>query len=209
MTRIIHANLKLHNFKAFAAALEPANFKRMLEKHVGKGTLKAALVAERELRKHVRAKVPPKNAALTIFIKKSRKPLIDHGDLFQAMTSHQVSWDRAFVGVLQTSSQYNIAKTLLEGRSVRVTELMRNMFFLLWRASVGSLDPARLTGRAADLWARQPRGWKPLRDSTTIIVIPPRPFLDVFKKREVIEKIRMQWEISLDKLFAEMAAKKD
>ena len=57
------------------------------------------------------------------------------------------------------------------------------MFFVLWLVDQGKMDPGKLTGRAAELFAmagkKRPKSQRfhRLKPETKVIVIPPRPFL--------------------------------
>jgi hypothetical protein len=206
VTQKIDFKFKLKGFQGFSAALDPRRFKRILEKHVGRATQKIALIAEKQMRATMKKTVAPENAPLTVFIKGSSKPLVDRGDLWQAITSDVKRWDLAFVGILQTDEAYDIAKTIHQGAVIEVTDKMRWMFLALARASEGSLDPSKLRGRAAELWARRPGGWKPLKPDTKAIVIPPRPWMNAAMKEGDIEtKAKELWQAAVEAAIREAA----
>jgi hypothetical protein len=122
---------------------------------------------------------------------------VDKGDLWQAITSKQRRWDRVFVGLLQTDALFNIGRALHEGATIPVTKKMRAMFFYLWLASQQAQGhrtgrPVRLTGRAAELFDRF-KDWKPLRDTTTAIKIPPRPFIAEALNDDAKQKMKLNW----------------
>jgi len=162
-----------------------------LQAQILKATTVNAMILRREIRENIRsgkwAAGRAKNAPLTAWIKGSTKPLVDTGQLFQAITSKVVSYGRAEVGVARTARAANTAATVHEGAVVRVTPRMRAMFRALADVSRGKRDPSSLRGRAAALYARRKKGWKPLKDSTTHIRIPARPFI-----REVVESPAVQ-----------------
>jgi hypothetical protein len=182
---------KLFRFLISASRFEPA-----LEAGLLRATQANALILRREIRLNIRgakyAANRAPNAARTVFIKGSTKPLVDRGQLVQALTSQVQSYGRAEIGVSRMAREANVARIVHEGAIVPVTGKMRRMFRALSDVSRGKRDPSTLRGRAAALYARQKKGWKPLKESTTELRIPPRPFI-----REVVEDGRVQrmiWE---------------
>jgi len=220
--------LELNGFQRFRSVLDPPRFKRVLQKHVGRATAQNGKRLVREMRQKIKGGIPPPNAALTVAIKGSSGTLRDTGHgIFQAITSNVLSWDRVEVGVIRRSGAYDIAKTVHDGVTIRVTEKMRWMFRLLYWASIGHLDPAKLTGRAKELWERTstvkgPRGrdpttgrftaggargiWRPIKDSTSAIIIPGRPFAKLaFEDKDAIEWCKQNWEKAVEAAFDELA----
>jgi hypothetical protein len=166
-------------FKRLEMLLKPGRFQAALQKNMGQALAMNGLVAVKAIRKTIKEGVDPPNAGLTKFIKGSSKPLIDNADLWRAVTWKKVEPLAIFVGVLRTNDSFNVAKIVHDGASVRVTDKMRAMFFALWLASEGKLDPNKLKGRAAELWARRSGGWKPLGSGKGTITIPSRPFIEI------------------------------
>lgn len=195
MTSGINFDLKLTGFQQFLGALDPATFNRLLRKHVGAATRLNGLLLKKRVRERIRSGVPPRNAALTMLIKGSSKPLVDRGDLFGAVTSAVISWDRAEVGFLRTSGANNIGEILTRGAIIPVTDKMRAMFKALAMVADGSWPASKLRGRALELWNRRPGlPWKPLKDSTKAIVIPPRPFMrQAFTDQATIDECLATW----------------
>lgn len=189
------------------AAANQARFKRFLDTHMRAATALNGKVIEREMRRTIQGgKDLEPNAALTVHIKRSKKPLVASGELWRAITSQVINNYTVFVGVQRGDGRYNLAKELHEGITIQVTPEMRGMFFYLWKASSGELDPAELEGRAAEIWASRPGGYKPLANSTTAIVIPARPFATItFAKDAVREKIAKNWHTALKRAFADQA----
>ena len=175
---------------------------RIVEKHGKKAVGKAGLLMMKEIRKTIRAKVPPPNAPLTVAIKRSRKPLVDHGDLMRSVTMQRINWFSVFVGVLRTDAEFNVAEIVHEGRYIPVTARMRGLFYVLWMASMAKKRgkaASRLTGRAEELFKRF-QNWRPLSTSTRVIKIPPRPFIRMtFKSKSVQKQIRqLYWKAASD-----------
>jgi hypothetical protein len=173
-------------------ALKDTTLSAKLEAEVGRATELNAREAAKVVRDTIKESVDPKGADLTTTIKRSKKPLVDRGDLWKAVTAQKVDWKTGFAGLLRTArlpggSAFNLGMTLHEGATIKVTPKMRRLFQALanatnpTRAKSGKgagAAAAKLKGRALDLYNRNPKArWKPLNDDTTAIVIPGRPFL--------------------------------
>jgi hypothetical protein len=196
---------KIKGLKRWLKALNADDFDKVTRKNLRIATALNGKVGEALLRKAIQsgAKLKP-NARLTKLIKRSKKPLVDQGLLFQSVTSVVHDDFTVFVGVLRKSEGYNLIETLHEGKEIKVTPEMRGMFFMLWRASIGEIDPSKLTGRAAELWKRMPGGWKPLAADTVVIIIPSRPFIRIaFSNTQMIKQVRDNWKKALAASFAE------
>lgn len=179
-------------------ALDAKKFDKNAKALLRKASVLNGKLAEKRIRQALASGDFAPNAALTIAIKGSTKPLVDQGQLFQFITSKVVRDTTVFVGILRTDEHYNIAVALHEGVTIRVTPAMRGLFFILWQASTGKFDPSKLTGRAAELFERMPDGWRPLKDSTRSIVIPPRPFITrALAAADFKEKIKGNWRMAL------------
>lgn len=194
------------DWKALTWIFSVARFDEAVQALLWRATQINALVVRREVRENLKTgKYAPsrdKNAALTLMIKKPKtRPLIDSGQLFQAVTSKVHNWGVAEIGVARVSPTANVAVTVHEGAVVPVTKKMRAMFQALADASDGKRDPSTLTGRAAVLFARRSKGWKPLKKGTTEIRIPARPFI-----REVVESSKVQRRLYENWLEAASAA---
>lgn len=196
-------------WKSFRKAIDPATLTPVLQKEMAAATRRNGKLAERMIRKIIQDGILPFNADLTEWIKGSDKPLVDTGTgIFQAITSLAVSDFEVFVGVLRQSKFYDIAESLHEGVAIKVTPRMRGMFHALWEASEGRRDPATLTGRAAELWERRSGGWLPLRASTVVIKIPPRPFIAAaFSSPELKRQVVDQWEKAAQRALVKNARK--
>lgn len=178
--------------------ISAAHFKPAMQAAIGRATAINALIIKREVRKNLKtgsyATGREKNRPLTMMIKGSSRALVDTGQLFQAITSKVNSWDSAEIGVARTSRQKNTALIVHEGSVVKVSAKMRALFIVLAEASDGTRDPSSLRGRAAELYARQPKGWKALKPSTKVIKIPPRPFIrEVVESSAIAKRIAENW----------------
>lgn len=194
-------------WKKWEHAMTPRVFSAKLAHNMRRATALNGKMAEGVIRSEIRSGGFAANAQLTIMIKSSSKPLVDQGTgLFQAITSVVMDNTTVFVGVLQTNGEYNIALALHEGASINVTPRMRGMFFWLWQASSGKINPNELEGRAAVLWERSPGGWAPLKDSTTRLIILPRPFIQkAFANRAMRLKAKENWQKALQATMRELA----
>lgn len=187
----------------FEKALDPKKFGPALRRHVGKATERNAIVARSQVRKEIRAGVPPENKELTARLKsrgsrKTTKPIVGTpgADLWNAIDWYVESWNEAFVGVKRTSEEYNVAEVVHEEKVIRVTEKMRHMFRVLAWASESKVAP-HLEGRARELWelgGRWKTKWKPLKPSTKAIRIPRRPFFRyAFQDRGLKRTVQENW----------------
>lgn len=173
-----HATLTLSSdWDKLEALLDAPAAARRVRQMVSRATAINGSLLRKEARRQIKMNTPPPLASLTEMIKHSTKSLVDDGDLWKAITSHSTAWNVVEVGVKKGTPEANTAVIVHEGTLIPVTARMRTMFWYLYQASVGDIEASELTGRAADLWKRQPGGWKPLKGATTHIRIPARQFL--------------------------------
>ncbi len=189
------------------AALKPGQMERAIKRRMRQASALNGKLAQRAIRQAIRTGGFAPNAPLTIHIKSSSKPLVDQGTgLFQAITSMVVDDTTVFAGVLRTDGAFNIAMALHEGAVLPVTPAMRGMFFWLWQASIGAIDSSALTGRARQLWERQPGGWRPLKPGTSRILIPGRTFVRTAFANPRLKKLaRENWKQALQAAMRDLA----
>ena len=202
----VNISYTVRGLKKLERATDPRRFQAVLKKHMrvaaGKNG-RAAVAAQHAV---IRGTKLAKNHGMTILIKHSRKPLIDTGELYRGIEFKIIDDWTVFAGVTRTSGKYDIAKLVHDGKILRVTPKMRGMFFALWLASQGELDPSKLIGRAAELWAEAPGGWKPLGVGTTRLVIPGRPWEKIaMSEPQLVNRIKTNWEEAMDRTFHELA----
>lgn len=184
------------------------NSRKDLKKHIRRATGAIGKKGEALARKEITEGKYEPNRPLTVALKGGRnEPL--KGDrpgapLFKAITSKIIEEMAVFIGILQVNKEYNIAKAIHEGVSIRVTEKMRNLFYVLW---LKEQNPSlKLTGRAEELWNKMPGGWLPLKKSTTAITIPSRPFIgNVWEKGDIQKYAKAMWDGALERIFKEIA----
>ena len=124
------------------------------------------------------------NAAATIAIKGSSKPLIDHGDLLGQVGAKGADYGMSFlVGVKRTTGTgLNLAHMLETGWSQDVTPKMRVWFAVM----------AKRTGK-----------FKPLSKGTTKIYVKPRPYMDraFFENEGFADLVVREWKNTIHDTF--------
>ena len=198
---------KLKGAKRLEKAFDPRRFKAVARKHLRMASRRNGVIAQARIREFIRANEGgfTKNADLTVAIKgEGKNPLVDTAQsLFQAITYVVVDDTTTFVGVPSKDSFYDVARAIHEGTSIPVSDKMRGMFYMLWRASVG--DPVALEGRAKQLFAKN-QDWLPLRASTTAIVIPPRPYMTkAFDDPKLRAMAHKNWQDAINAAMKEQA----
>ena len=178
------------SWKALQAGLNPAKFKANMERNVGRATRQNALVVQKEIQSTIKGGVNPGITGLSQMHhkgsgKSSDKPLVDEGSLWMNVNTRVVSWREAFAGIIKGSEQYDIGVTLHEGASIQVTDRMRAYFRYLAHETGGVI--------------------KPLLDSTTVIVIPPRPFIKLAYTGSVSKDLQNRWKMAMQMTMREIA----
>ena len=198
---------KVTGLKKWVHAMDPVGMTKEMKAQMMKASKLNGKLGEAMMRKAIKNGGFTANAALTQAIKGSEKPLVDGGTLFQAITSVVISWDTVFVGVMRTQGDaFNVGLIVYQGAQVNVTERMRGLFFVLWKASMGETPGGELTGRAAELWGRKPGGWYPLSGDKTKIIIPPRRWVDeAYRDPSIKRKIKANWARALKKTMKRRA----
>jgi hypothetical protein len=200
------------NWKRFEKMLQPQYAQEIVKKHMRRATLFNGKIYEKQIRDTIKNGQYTQNAALTIAIKGENKPLVGYetgATLFKAITSVEISGDSVFVGVLRTDSFYNIAKTIHDGKTIKVTKKMRGLFLALHAVSVGSMSKNKLSNRGQELFSRMQIGWKPLKKSTQSIIIPAREFIIQAMRNSAIKKLAKEnWQAALKKAVEEISVTK-
>lgn len=216
----ISVNVKLKNWEK-AQRLFSAQGISMLQKNMGYALGYSAEMAVKTSQHLISSASFEPNKALTIMIKHSALPLVDTGQLFQAITYERQEWNRYLVGVdRKTSWKGNVvdlAMLLHEGGRIKITPAMRTMFEFLWAKAMGftqvngkivrndSGDPIVLTGRALELWQRN-QVWFPLPKNRNFIQIPKRPFLKyAFTNSDFRKDIKRIWKMALTEWVKEVS----
>jgi len=200
-------SFKIKGLKRWRKALDVRGFDGAARRNMRRATALNGKVAEKIQRQTIQSGSSlKKNAALTQALKGNNKPLVGDATLFQAITSKVIDDFTVFAGVLRTSEAFNVGVTVHEGREIKVTPKMRGMFFALWKASRGELDPGKLRGRAKELWEQMQDGWFPLSKDTEVIIIPRRPWVEIaFRNTQMTKQVRNNWKQALEQTFRERA----
>jgi hypothetical protein len=200
--------IKFTGMKGALDALDPKKMTKALRKHLRRATRLNGKLGERAIRKVIQSgEGMERNAALTHSIKGDNSPLVGDSTLFNNITSKAISDVQVFVGVLRTSQAFNVAAIIHEGATVAVSPAMRGLFFILWKASTGDFPSADLSGRAADLFSMF-QDWKPLKQSTVVIVIPPRRFIhQAWSSPDLKKQAQANWAKAIQAGLNEQARK--
>jgi hypothetical protein len=195
---------KTGSWKRVRAMLNGRKMTPIIKKHWYRASVTSAAFAVADMKRKIQKNEDYesyKNAFLTIAIKKSTKPLVgtDKGaPLFNSLAWSKVDDKSVFAGVNRKNDFYDIAHVLHFGRTIKVTTKMRAMFYYLWLASSNPKHVGKLTGRAKQLWTFKKGGWKRLKDSTTVIDIPERPFVHrTFEDSDFIKKVHSEYKKAL------------
>lgn len=198
---------KIKGLKQWKHAIDARGFDKTARIHMRRATQLNGLVAVKLQRQVIQSgKSLRRNAALTQAIKGDNKALVDDATLFQSITHKVIDDFTVFTGVLRSDRSFEVAYMIHEGAEAKVSKKMRGLFYVLWRASTGKMDPNKLTGRAKDLYEKMQTGWLPLSNDTEAIVIPPRQWIIVaFKNTQMIKQARDNWRMALQQAFADRA----
>lgn len=159
------ADLKLEGFEELSKGLNPTRFMAALRSTMRKHNKKSALLLKarlvKELTNSKRRGYAANAYATTVFKSGKRKrssPLLDTGVL-RSNCGFKMDGPFGFVvGTTRKSRKgVDLAAVLHEGARIAVTEKMRRVWFAMAIETGGRV--------------------KPLKTSTTHIIIPPRPFL--------------------------------
>lgn len=153
------ADLKLEGFKELERGLNPHKLMAKLRPLFRKQNKKMGLILKRKLVQEIKnAKGFAANAYATAQFKGSSNPLVAHGTLRMNCGNRLEGSFGFIVGTTRRNRKgVDIAAVLHEGAKIKVTPKMRNV----WLA----------------LCTKTEMRVKPLRASTTHIIIPARPYL--------------------------------
>jgi len=170
-------DLEIKGFDNLADILSTRNFKRRLHRHVKKATELNVIAGADQVKKDIYGNKFLANSALAVAIKGSSRPLVDTGALVGSLIGRALAWNVGEIGVLRKGPHtQNIAVILHFGAKVPVTDKMRRYFH--WLAS------------------KNPKV-KPLKKTTTVIVIPPRPFMESALTLGMQAEYKKNWEVAV------------
>ncbi len=162
-------------------------FQRRLEKHVGAAMQRIGVFGQGEIIDAIDRKIFAPNAPLTIALKGHSTPLVGEapGALRASIDFDVPKWSIVDIGVLRRRTQpgedgkpddiMDIAAAVHEGATIQVTEKMR-LFF----AAINH----------------------PLKATTTVIVIPSRPFLKTLLSRRAMRFYKKEWERAVQRAIS-------
>lgn len=132
-----------------------------------------------------------KNAPMTVMIKQASMHLVDAGQLIGAVQMVRVGKYDRWVGASSkrmSMRDLKIALKLHEGVKIKITARMRRMFEIIHAVWMGKLKRSYLRGRAAVLFARNPRGpWMPFKKGKRIVRLPARPFIERVRSNKAFQ----------------------
>jgi len=177
--------LELKGFDTFHKMMKGGEFESVFNQFMRRKNRTLRELGKSRLQKEINSGNFAQNAAATIAIKGSTKPLIDSGTLRSQVGATGADYGLAFiVGVRrQTGTGKNLAHMLETGWSQDVTPKMRKWF---------ATQAAKSKGR-----------FKPLSKGTTKIFVPPRPFMDraFFEDRGFADMVVMEWKGVMHQTF--------
>lgn len=157
--------------------IDPKKFTKAFEKRVKKATVDNCLYLVRKIKERIlTTRSYAKNAPLTIMLKGSDRPLVDHGDMVKFISHELIDSFSAFVGARKSKKGVNIAEMLHEGGVYKMTPEQRQFIAI----AIGIAMKKRGTEGKAVPESKHP-GY---------VVIPSRPFI-----REVVWQKRVQTRI--------------
>lgn len=172
-------------------AIEPRRFANRLEREVYKASRLNAQIGASAITTSINSGGYAPNSPTTTAIKGSGRPLVDKGHLLQSITGETEGPYAALVGVLKSrvvtdesgkgKDILNIAKILHEGAVIPVTDKMRRFMAMMSR--------------------KNPGRYRPIRNSTSVIVIPRRPFLEAALTDAMQKKYNDNWMRAVHRSF--------
>jgi len=182
-------------WKRYEKAVNAKNFDKLFKKNMRKASQLNSLAAKRAITHTIKKGDFAANAPLTLALKQGNTPLMDTKKKIFKNIKHKItSSTSVWVGILKTSEHFGFIRLLNDGGMIPVSQKMRNLFDLLWKAKLGRINPSKLKGRAKELWNITHAGWRPLAKNTKAIVIPARPFIDkAFKDKTLKQLVKKHW----------------
>lgn len=184
-------DLELQGYETFLQMLKGGEYNRIFRMGLRNANKKLAVLGAARLSQEVRSGQHAPNSPLTAWLKKSSKPLVDHGDLLSSVSSKVGSrWYSFYVGTKRrTPSGKNLSHMLETGFTIKVTPKMRALF---WH------------------WAKESGGqFKGLKSSTTSIRVPPRPYMKqaFFNDKTFMGTVQLEWKNVIHNTFMHFSRK--
>jgi hypothetical protein len=185
-------------WRAVLDTLDPGTFAARLAKGTSIAGERIGRQFQRNARSRIRGKAYGENSPVTVILKGSSTPLVDKGDLFQAVTFEVIDPYNVRLGVMRRAvgdQAINVALILHEGATIdtRKHPKVRAKVFAMLRDRMGAERLAALNPRSRAsvrkaaavlglsqkraMHARQGRGTAPGGTGSPIWIIPARPFI--------------------------------
>jgi hypothetical protein len=178
-------DLQLYGFETLQNMLTGSEFEMHLNINIRQANKILSTLGSTRLVKEIRDGKHAPNSPVTIYLKGSAKPLIDHGDLFGSVSGKLTSDSYGFVvGVKRrTVGGNNLAHMLETGFTIKVTPKMRKFFFAKARESGGR--------------------FKALNASTTHLRVPSRSYMQqaFFDEKDFQLLVAQKWKNAVHKTF--------
>lgn len=196
--------------------LSPKRLAAATSVEVSRATEQNAMFTARAIRRYIKAAKVEANAAATIAMKGSSKPLVHTGQMFQSIKGSLINSTTALAGVLRTAKSEdgaelaNVAAILNEGATIPVTESMRGLFYALHTATTrgrGAVDASpRLDAILGARGGSKEVIW-PLDEGTEEIDLPARPFFEDSIDSALKARIRKNWERAYQRALTKYGVK--
>lgn len=178
-------DLELYGFETFQHMMKGSPFEMRLIINMRKKNKILSSLGAARLMKEISTGRFKENSPVTVFLKGSARPLIDHGDLFGSVSGELTSDLYGFVvGVTRrTIGGKNLAHMLETGFTIAVTSKMRRFFWAQSRRSGGKI--------------------KALKASTTHLKVPPRSYMEqaFFHDKDFSLLVTKQWKSAIRETF--------
>jgi len=184
-------DLDLQGYETFLQMLKKGDYNRIFRMKLRRINKRLAVMGVARLRQEINGGQFAPNSPLTVYLKKSSRPLVNHADLLNSVAGKVGSNLYSFtVGVKRrTPSGKNLAHMLETGFTIKVTPKMRKLFWA---------------------WARESGGrFKGLKASTTHIRVPPRPFMKqaFFEDKAFQLVVQEHWKQAVHETFKHFSDK--
>ena len=198
VVRPFKITIDTRNFDGFERALR--DFPKLVEKEILVASKRIGLEAEGILKKHInKGGVFAANSPMTTKIKGSNRPLVNHGDLVRSITHDVKNWSTVAIGVLKQTE----VKDWDSGKTVSVT----NIAWILHQGAVVDVTP-KMRAYFLYMSSKYPDRWYPLKQSTTVLVIPPRPFMEILNSTKSKRLFQNEWKMGVERVLQIIAAQK-
>lgn len=170
------------SLKALEKALDPARASQILDQTIRQAHARIGMAGVAAVRNGIRRKEYVENSPITIILKGSSAPLVNRGDLFQAISYEQPDSKTLRIGVLRRRDHkgtvVDLAVVLHEGATIDVNAHPK-VRIAVWAAVARALGGASSRTKAGQsaTWGAAGKLAGSSGTAKGKWVIPPRPFL--------------------------------